>query len=78
MAVDFVDRLAIMVATRHLLSTGAVDSRALRSKIYARIKEYVQRSTSIPLRRFLGDVRRPRVHAAPFYGSLWHTGFLSP
>jgi hypothetical protein len=37
---------------------GAADSRSLRYDSYAGMKEFVRRSTSIPFRRFLGDVRR--------------------
>jgi hypothetical protein len=37
---------------------GAANSRSLRSESYARIKELEQQFTSIPFRRFLGDVRR--------------------
>ena len=37
---------------------GAADSRSLRSKNYVRMQHFVRRATSVPFRRFLGDVRR--------------------
>jgi hypothetical protein len=37
---------------------GAADSRSLRSGNYFRMQHFVRRSTSLPFRRFLGDVRR--------------------
>jgi hypothetical protein len=56
--VDRVDRLAIMVAVRRFPSIDEADSRSLRYGSYARMKEFVRRSTYIPFRRFLGDVSR--------------------
>jgi hypothetical protein len=52
MAVALVDRLAILAAVRRFPSMGADDSRSLRSE------SYVRRTTKIPFRGFLGDVRR--------------------
>jgi hypothetical protein len=66
MAVDLVDRLAILVALRRFPSMGAADFRSLRYEIYAHLKEFVRRSTPTPFRRFLGYVRREfmqRLHA---------------
>jgi hypothetical protein len=37
-------------------SMGAADSRSLRYESYARMNEFIRRSTTVPLRR--GDVRR--------------------
>jgi hypothetical protein len=45
MTVDLDDRLAIMVRR---FPSGVVDSRSLRSESYARIKEFVRRSTYVP------------------------------
>jgi hypothetical protein len=36
---------------------GAADSRSLRFDSYVRMQHFVRRSTSVPFRRFLGDVR---------------------
>jgi hypothetical protein len=58
MAAELVDRLAIMVAVRRFLGMGAGDSRSLRSSSYVRMHHFVRRSTYVPFRRFLGDVRR--------------------
>jgi hypothetical protein len=40
--------------------------------MFARVKEYVQRSAYVPFRRFLGDVRREVMHrlSVGFYGTL--------
>jgi predicted DNA-binding ribbon-helix-helix protein len=58
MAVDLVDRLAILVVVRRFISSmGTVDSLSLRYESYART-ECVRRSTSISSRQFIGDVRR--------------------
>jgi hypothetical protein len=48
-AVDLVDRLATLVAYRRFPNMGAADSRALRTESYARMKEFVRRSTYVPL-----------------------------
>jgi hypothetical protein len=61
MAVELIDRLAILVCARGFPGMGAADSRSLRSDIYVRMHEFVRRSTSIPFIRFLGDVRRESV-----------------
>jgi hypothetical protein len=58
MAAELVDRLAILVAVRRFLGMGAADSRSLRSDTYVRMQHFVRRSTSVPFRRFGGDVRR--------------------
>jgi hypothetical protein len=59
MAVDFVDRLAILVAVRRFPSMGAPvrQALALYGMTVARMKEFVLRSTYVPFCRFLGDVR---------------------
>jgi hypothetical protein len=59
MAIDLVDRLAILVAVQRFPSMGTADSRVVeRCESYACMKEFERRSTSVPFRRFLGDVRR--------------------
>jgi NAD-specific glutamate dehydrogenase len=58
MAAELVDRLAILVAARRFHGMCASDSRSLRSDIYARMQHFVRRTTYVPFRRFLGDVRR--------------------
>jgi hypothetical protein len=58
MADELVDRLAILVATRRFLGTGAANSRSLRSDSYVRMQHFVRRTTFVPFRRFWGDVRR--------------------
>jgi NAD-specific glutamate dehydrogenase len=58
MAVELVDRLAILVTVRRFPVMGAPDSRSLRFDIYVRMQHFVRRSTYVPFRRFLGDVRR--------------------
>jgi hypothetical protein len=50
--------LNILVAVRRFPGMGAVDSRSLRSGTYVRIQHFARRTTSVPFRRFLGDVRR--------------------
>ena len=57
-AAEVVDRLAILVVVRRFHGMGAGDSRSLRSDSYVRMQHFVRRSTSLPFRRFLGDVRR--------------------
>jgi hypothetical protein len=37
---------------------GVADSRSFTYESYARMREFVRRSTYVPFRRFLGDVRR--------------------
>jgi hypothetical protein len=56
MAAELVDRLAILVVVRRFPGMGAVDSRSLRSESFVRMHHFVCRSTSVPFRRFLGDV----------------------
>jgi hypothetical protein len=49
MGVDFVYRLAILVALRRFPSMVAADSHSLlRNECYARRKEFVRRSTYVP------------------------------
>jgi hypothetical protein len=58
MAVELVDRPAILVAIRRFPGMGAVYSRSLRSDSYVRTQHFVRRSTYVPFRRSLGDVWR--------------------
>jgi hypothetical protein len=46
------------VADRRFPIIGLADFRSLWSKSCSRMKEIVRRSTNVPFRRFLGDVRR--------------------
>jgi hypothetical protein len=73
MAAELVDRLAILVAIRRFIrGMGAVGSRSLRSYIYVRMQHFVRRSTSVPFRRFWGDVRHEFMQrlSAPLHGTL--------
>jgi hypothetical protein len=69
---ELVDRLAILMAVLRFPSMGAADSRSLRSDSYVRMQHFVRRSTSIPFRRFLGDVRRELMQRlfATLHGTL--------
>jgi hypothetical protein len=58
MAAELVDRLAILVVVRRFPDMGAPNSRSLRCDNYVRMQHFVRRTTSVPFRRFLGDVRR--------------------
>jgi hypothetical protein len=58
LAVDLVDRFAILVVVRRFSRMGAADSASLWSKIHARMKEFVRGSKFVPFRRFPGDVHR--------------------
>jgi hypothetical protein len=58
MPVKLVDRLAILVAFRRFLGMGANDSRSLRSDTYVPMQHLFRRTTYVPFRRFVGDVRR--------------------
>jgi hypothetical protein len=58
MAAELVVRMAILVAVRHFLGIGVAYSRSLRFDNYVRMHHFARRTTSIPFRRFLGDVRR--------------------
>jgi hypothetical protein len=58
MAIEVVDHLAILVDVRRFPGMGAADSRSLRYDFYVRMQHFVCRSTYVPFRRFLGDVRR--------------------
>jgi hypothetical protein len=58
-AAGLVDVLAILVAVRRFPGMGAAHSRSLRSDNYVRMQHFVvRRTTYVPFRRFLGDVRR--------------------
>jgi hypothetical protein len=57
-AVELVDRVAILVAVHRCPRMGAADSRSLRYDIYVRMQRFVRRTTHVPFRRILGDVRR--------------------
>jgi hypothetical protein len=55
MAVDLVDRLAILMATRRFSSMGAADSRSLRYESYApMMKEFYGGLHMFPSVHFLG------------------------
>jgi hypothetical protein len=58
LAVDLLDRLAILVVVQRFPCMGAADSRSLRSESYARIKEFVRWSTYVPFRPVCRDVHR--------------------
>jgi hypothetical protein len=58
LAAELVDRLAILVAVCRFFGMEAIDSRSLRFDSYVRMQHFVRRSTYVPFRRFLGDVRR--------------------
>jgi hypothetical protein len=72
MTAELVDRLAILVVVRRFLGMGVAHSRSLRSDNYVRMQHFVRRSTYVPFRRSLGDVRREfmlRLYAA-LHGTL--------
>jgi hypothetical protein len=54
MAVELVDRLAILVAVRRFIGMGDADSRFLRSDSYVRMQHFVRRATLAPFRCFGG------------------------
>jgi hypothetical protein len=58
MAVELVDHLAILVAIHRFPCMCAADSRSLRSYMYVRMPHFVRRTTYVPFRRFLRDMRR--------------------
>jgi NAD-specific glutamate dehydrogenase len=58
MAVELVDRMAILVAVRRFLGMGANDSRSLHCDNYVSMHYFVCQITFVPFRRFVGDVRR--------------------
>jgi hypothetical protein len=58
MADKLVDRLVVLMAVRRFHGMGATESRSLRSGNYVRMQHFDRRSTIVPFRRFLGDVRR--------------------
>jgi hypothetical protein len=72
MAAELVDRLVVLVAVRRFLGMGVADSRSLRSGNYVRMHHFVRRTTSVPIRRFGGDVRREFMQPlfAAFHGIL--------
>jgi hypothetical protein len=72
MAPELVDRLAILVVVRRFPGMGAADSRSLRYESYVRMQHFVRRSTYVPFRRFLGDVRREFMQrlSATLHGTL--------
>jgi hypothetical protein len=73
MAVELVDRLAILVAVRRFPNMGAAYSRYLRSDSYAVcMRHFVRRATYVPFRRFLGDVRQELIQrpSLPLHGIL--------
>jgi hypothetical protein len=72
MAAELVDRLAILVAVRRLHGMGVVHSRSLRFGSYVHTYHFVRRTTSIPFRRFGGDVRREVTQrlSAALHGTL--------
>jgi hypothetical protein len=57
-AAKLVDPMAILVAVRCFHGMGAACSHSLRSVSYVRMQHFARRSTYVPFRRFLGDVRR--------------------
>jgi hypothetical protein len=57
-AAGLVYRLAILVAIRRFRGMSVANSRSLRFDSYVRMQRFVRRSTYVPFRRFLGDVRR--------------------
>jgi hypothetical protein len=74
MAVELVDRLAILVPVRRFHAMGVADSRSLRPNSCVRMQHFVRRSTLfLPFhRRFLGDVRRELMQplSAALHGTL--------
>jgi hypothetical protein len=58
MASELVDRLAILVVVPRFSGMGVAHSRSLRTDSYVRMQHFVRRTTSVPFRRFWGDVRR--------------------
>jgi hypothetical protein len=54
MAVDLVDRLAILVAVHRFPSMGVVDPRSLRSHSCVRMQHLVRQSVYVPFQRILG------------------------
>jgi hypothetical protein len=72
MAAELVDRLGILVAFRRFPSIGAAYFRSLRSYSFVRMQHFVRRSTFVPFRRFLGDVRREFMQrlSAALHGAL--------
>jgi hypothetical protein len=53
-----VDRSAILAVICRFLGMGTGESRSLHLDDYVCMPEFVRRSTSLPFRRFLGDIRR--------------------
>jgi hypothetical protein len=57
-AIELVDRLAILVDVRCFPGTDVADSCSMRSGNYVRMQHFVRRSTYVRFRRFWGDVLR--------------------
>jgi hypothetical protein len=55
---ELVDRLAVFVALHRVPGMGATDSRSLRYDSYVSMLHFNRRSTYVPFRGFIGDVRR--------------------
>jgi hypothetical protein len=72
MAAELVDRLAILVVVLRFPGMGAANSRSLRSDSYVHMQHFDRRSTCVPFRRFLGDVRREFMQrlSAALHGTL--------
>jgi hypothetical protein len=66
-----------LVGVRRFFGMGAADFRSLRSDMYVRMQHFVRRSTTVPFRRLLGDMRREfmqRLNAelwVPICTTLW-------
>jgi hypothetical protein len=71
MAAELIDRLAILVDVRRFPGMGAADSRSLRPESYVSMQHFVRRSTYVPFRRFLGDVRREFMQCMLLFMALW-------
>jgi hypothetical protein len=72
MSDELVDRLAILVAFRRFPDEGVANCRFLRFNNYVRMQHFVRRTTYVPFRRFLGDVRREFMQrlCATLHGTL--------
>jgi hypothetical protein len=77
MAVELVDRLAILVAARRFLGMGVVDSRLLRCDSYVCMQHSVRRYTFVHFRRFWGDMRRKFMQYLSTVLFMLRFGFLS-
>jgi hypothetical protein len=72
MAVAMVDRLATLVAVRRFHGMDITYSCSLRNDRYVRMYHFGRRTTYVPFRRFLGDVRREFMHrlSTALHGTL--------